>query len=363
MAKAKSEARLNFGYGAVYPRRKKDGTVRWYLDFWDHTGKRIQRVEPLAAIRDEAVLALKAAAFDEHQKRLGIAPVQRKFFRDFAPLYLETHAKVNKRSWKRDELMIRNWFLPAFGGDALQDITPLTVEKFRAQRLKKGITRSTSNRELAILKKMFNCAIDWGMAEKNPVCKVKFFSEKGTHRQRVLSPEEELRLLEACPSWLKAIVFTALQTGMRKGEVLKLRWEDVYLEKREVELRNTKNGKPRTILLNDPLFAMFMAIKDRNGHSPYVFPNPETKRPYVDIKISFKAACTKAGISDFRFHDCRHTCATRLLDAGVNIVTVRDLLGHFDVSVTQRYTNPGREQMEKAMALRGREATVRGEDL
>ncbi len=150
---------------------------------------------------------------------------------------------------------------------------------------------------------------------------------------------------------------------MRRGEILNLFWENVHLDAREIELRKTKNGKPRRIPLNENLVRMFEALKAKNGHSPYVFPNPTTKRPYFDIKHSFLAACERAGIRDFRFHDLRHTCATRLLDGGVNIVTVRDLLGHFDVSMTQRYTNPGREQMERAVALRADQTGVRPEDL
>ncbi len=209
MAKAKSEARLNLGYGAVYPRPKKDGTVRWYLQYKDHTGKWVYKLAPLAISRDQAIQALKAAVFDEQQKSLGFAPAVEMLFRELAPLYLETHAKPNKRSWRDDARKLHALFVPAFGRYALREITPLMVEQFRAHRLRTGITPATANRELALLKKMFNCAIAWEKADRNPVCKVKFFREMNK-RERVLKAEEERRLLEELPSFLKPIVFLAL---------------------------------------------------------------------------------------------------------------------------------------------------------
>lgn len=96
------------------------------------------------------------------------------------------------------------------------------------------------------------------------------------------------------------------------------------------------------------------------GKTGLVFPNPATGKPYIDVKKSFKLACGKAGIEDLRFHDLRHTFASRLVEAGVDIVTIRDLLGHFSVKMTQRYTHPGKSQKVAAVELLAEKSVPNG---
>jgi integrase len=198
---------------------------------------------------------------------------------------------------------------------------------------------------------MLNLAVDWGLSDKNPVLKVRLFSEKGTERERILSEEEETRLLAHCSDYLKSIVVTALNTGMRRGEVFNLRWKNVDLRKRMIKVEQTKSGSSRMIPINRCLFAELVKAKRGNRASEYIFPNPESGLPYTQVRRSFKNACQKAGVKELRFHDLRHTFATRLIESGADLITVRDLLGHFSVRVTQRYTHSNQDRKKEALEL------------
>ena len=371
MAKAKSKARLRLALGAVYPRKTKGGNIRWYLDYRDRSGNRIKELVPLAATQWEAVLALQEAVRKEFDAEYGLKRQREKTtFKELSAMYLEDYAKQNKKSWKDDQYRIEANMNPYFEDAELSDITPQQIEQYKAKRKAdfvlpkskkknqstkskkpKLVSPSTINREITILKKMFNLAIDWNLIEQNPVVKVKLFSEKGTKQERILKADEEPGLLLACPDYLRPIVVLALNTGMRRGEILNLRWRQVDLEGRFITVENTKGGQSRMIPINYTLFQEFAGIKAQGGSSEFVFPNPKTGKPFTEVKNSFKKACRTVGIHDLRFHDLRHSFATRLIEAGVDIVTVKELLGHFSVTVTQRYTHPGQLQKKLAVGL------------
>jgi integrase len=229
----------------------------------------------------------------------------------------------------------------------LTDLSPLLIEKYRAERLKSGVQKSTTNRELALLKKIFNLAIDWGFAAANPVLKVRFFSEKDNQKERVLSEEEEIRLLAHCSQNFKPIVITALNTGMRRNEILSLKWCEVDLKQRQILVTRTKAGRNRLIPMNDTLFEVLRSLKPVSK-SEYVFTSSRGKH-FSTIRRAFTSACLRAGIKGLRFHDLRHTFGTRLIRSGVDIVTVQHLLGHYSVTVTQRYTHTDAGQKRAAV--------------
>ena len=111
------------------------------------------------------------------------------------------------------------------------------------------------------------------------------------------------------------------------------------------------------------LRAVLSRLGPPGGKTGLVFPNPATGKPYTDVKKSFKLACRSAGVEGLRFHDLRHAFASRLVEAGVDIVTVRDLLGHFSIKVTQRYTHPGKSQKFAAVELLTQETAQNAENL
>jgi len=136
---------------------------------------------------------------------------------------------------------------------------------------------------------------------------------------------------------------------MRRGEILNLKWKQVDLAKRCIRVIHTKGGRDRVVPINALLYQELLKVKKQNVKSEYVFPNPKTGQPFTELKKSFKAACKRAGIEDLRFHDTRHSFATRLVESGADIVTVRDLLGHFSVRITQRYTHSNQKQKQRAV--------------
>jgi integrase len=262
-------------------------------------------------------------------------------------MFIENYSRVNKRSWKDDFYRLRKC-ISFFGNVYLHEVTALDVEKFKSAKLAEGLSRTTVNHYLKILKRLFNIAIEWGYAKENTVKQVKFYSEKDTQKERILTEEEEIRLSEAASQHLRPILITALNTGMRRGEILNLTWNRIDLEQRLIQVVNTKSGRNRVIPINDALFEVLKGL-ERKGD--YVFTNPETGEPYKTVRRSFKNACRKADINGFRMHDCRHSFASRLVEKNVDIVRVKELLGHSSVKVTERYTHSNQEERKRAVEL------------
>ena len=349
-ALSKNPRRWNYGFGSVYLRKTKQGRDRWYIDYQGQ-GMRAREVVKDAQVRGEALIALQAKVaeifngkFNPKRKAESLR------FTDFAEMYLNDYAKTSKRSWKTDASYLKP-MKEFFGDTFLSSITALDIEKFKTRRLEDGVTKSTVNRCLAILRRMFNLAHDWGNLNESPMRTVRFFSEKDNLKERILDPEEEPRLLDSSSQHLKAIVITALNSGMRRGEILSLKWDAVDFQNRILKVEKSKSGKQRFIEMNSSLFALMKQLRVKNPGAEYVFSNPKTGRPFAQVKTAFKAACRRAGIKGLRFHDLRHTFATRLIEAGIDIVTVRDLLGHSSVKLTERYTHSRNELKRRAVEI------------
>jgi integrase len=192
----------------------------------------------------------------------------------------------------------------------------------------------TINRELAFLRHLYTMAITWGKATENPVKKVRFAREDNG-RIRMLSLEEETRLLTHCGPQLKPLVLTALHTGFRKSELLSLTWNDVDFRRHVITVQAgyAKNGEARRVPMNDVLTTTLKAIRMNTGIDGSVFCN-RNGTPYKSFRSAFEKAVQKAGVVDFTFHDLRHNFASRLVMAGVDLPTVKELLGHKDISMT-----------------------------
>jgi integrase len=198
---------------------------------------------------------------------------------------------------------------------------------------------------------MYNVAIDWGFTRENPVRRVRFYPEKDNLKERLLAAEEEDRLLEAASAHLRPILMVALNTGMRRGEILNLNWGQISLQAREIRIENTKSGRQRVVDINSLLFKQITELKAKAANCQYVFLNPKTGKPFTKLQKSFQGACRRARIKDLRFHDLRHTFASRLIERGVDIIRVKELLGHSTVKITERYTHSNREERKKAVEL------------
>ena len=177
----------------------------------------------------------------------------------------------------------------------------------------------------------FSLAMRESFVEKNPVWKVEMFKEKP--RDRVISYEEFETLISYLPDHTVDIVTVAYYTGMRRGEILSLKWNQVNLAERVVFLEETKNEEPRSVYLNDEALEVFRRC--RFQHPEYVF--TYKGKPVTNIRRSFNRACQLAGIEDFRFHDLRRCCRTNLRKAGVDQSVSMKMLGHKTVQAHEIY--------------------------
>ncbi len=250
-------------------------------------------------------------------------------------------SKSNKRSWTRDQTSLNN-LLPFFGKTRLNAITPYLVEQYRIER-KKLVKEATINREVALLKNMLNRAVEWQFIGKNPIEDFKLYKES-TGITNFLSREECERLIDASSDTFQWIVITAIHTGMRKMEILNLKWSQVNLESGMIMLHETKNGKPRYIPLDRTMIDLLNSIPHR---SDYVFAQ-KNGEPYSWIGRAWKNATAKADVN-LRFHDLRHTFASHLVMAGVDLPTVKELLGHSSISMVMRYAHLSPEHKQKAV--------------
>ncbi len=337
--------RKNYGFGTVYKKKINKWTSKnWTIDFVNENGKRIQKVVPHAESRQEAEYALMFEVQKSFDRKFKIERRRREIgFTAFAQIYLEDYAMITKRSWKTDGYRLKN--LKEFFKDIeLREITPLMIQKFRAWRLKAGVSKVTTNREIQLLKKIFNVAIDESYLNENPATKIKLYSELDTVRDRVLSEEEEPALFKELAEHVRPLVFVALNTGMRRGELLNLKWQNVDFEKRQIKVEKTKSKKVRFIPINSVLFDKLSSLKLKSGKEQRVF-------PFTFIQTAWENARRRAGLEDLNFHDLRRTFGTRLLEAGVDIVTISKLYGHSTVLVTQRYLHPKDKLSREAVEL------------
>lgn len=323
---------------AVYPRNGK-----WYIDYYYEGVRRREIVGPVLVttkrIAEQALAIRKAeiaqGRFQFTQKNHDLK------MKEYIERYWEW-AKCNQRHPEKWTRVYLNHFLEYFRDKRLSQITPKDIEEYKILRSKE-IKPSTINRELACLKRMYSLAVNWGYANSNPVKKVKFFREDTT-KERILTLEEETKLILACCDHVLQIVVVALNTGMRIGEILNLEWNQLDLKNRVIIVEHTKNGKIRKIPINSTLRNLFVNARILGK---YVFGNGIN--PYGSIKKGFHAAIRRAGIPHLRFHDLRHTFATRLVSNGIDLATVKELLGHSTIMMTMRYTHPTPEHKINAV--------------
>ena len=333
--------------GTIYTRKYKSGIYFW-VNFVGPNG-RVRKPAEGARNEKEAAVVLQEML----QEAWDSVAVKKKCrtFEEFSELYMNTHSRQFKKSWKCDYYALNAHLKPFFGELPLDGITPFLIEQFRSKKLKEGLSAPSTNRLLALLKSMYSKAQIWNhFTGENPVKAVTLFSERDNLKQRILSPAEEEKIKEESADHLRPIIITALNTGMRKNEILSLESKRVDLERRIIEVVKTKSGMNRSIPINDVLYAVLKEQK-RISKSKYVFPHPETGEKLKTIRRSFTRAYQRANIPPLRFHDLRHTFAVRCIRAGVDIHTLKELLGNHSVTVTERYLFSGEEQKRDAVNM------------
>ena len=324
----------------------------------------------------------------------GLDPISEKrrkraaTFSLFLDKQYEPWAVANLKSAPSVMARLRKQFEPIFGDKPLTAIDPFAVERWRADRFKvtdgkRIATKATTNRDLGALRACLSKAVAWGALRDHPLRQVRQGKEDRSATVRYLTPAEETRLRDAlkarddkrrteresantfrrergyptlpeCGTYadhLTPFVLLALNTGLRRGEIFNLRWRDVDLVGANLTVggQGAKSGRTRHVPLHEKIVAVVKAWRPE-GVSPeaYVFPGDEGK-PMTSLKTSWMAIAKAAKLKHFRFHDTRHTFASKLVQAGVDLATVRELLGHSDFALTLRYAHLAAENKVAAV--------------
>jgi integrase len=336
-----------------------------------------------AQARDEARRILSEAV-------IGVLPSHSKHARDltlekFFVSEYEPWRKANRKNGKDDLRRLKVNFVDSFGKLLLTDITPVLIERWRTKRINDGIKATTVNRDIIILKAALTKAVEWEIILQHPLQKLKLLKVDATGKICYLHIDEEKRLknvLQLRDEQMKSarsrgnawrserdytylpnltpfsfadhptpMVLISLNTGLRRGELFSLRWENINLEQGTLTVTgdNAKSGKTRHVPLNAIALKAFKEWSNQAQESEWVFMNNKTGNAFTHTKRAWTSILEKAQITNFRWHDMRHHFASKLVMAGVDLNTVRELLGHADIKMTLRYAHLAPEHKAKAV--------------
>lgn len=346
--------------------RKNKKTNKWEFDYKDLRGKR--RIKKGFKTKAEAERALNKMVEDLNK---GLNPVNAKItLKEAGELYLRLHASLNCKpsTYKTYCGYLQNLLVPFFGELNINEINPILIKEFIKQMQDKGRQNSTINKYVKFISAIYNFMIDSDAATRNPVVRIKPLKEIKNDKIRALSTQEVQALL----SKTKAIypdfypmLFTALFTGMRRGELLALTWDSINWVKGKItvdknyvngKLGTPKSSKTRYVDMSDELARVLKQWRLACPCSELnlVFPNSEGKYQSADnmIKRRFIPSLNRAGIDLIRFHDLRHTYASLLLANGAPMKYVQTQLGHASITMTMDlYTHLLPEVNDKCVNL------------
>jgi integrase len=292
---------------------------------------------------------------------------------------------TSRKNPKKDINGLLTNFSEEFGKLPLSDISPLALDKWRSKRIAANIKHITVNRNIAILKALLKKAEEWGIISESPLQKYKLTRVENTAKVRYLNADEEKRLMNALTSrdeklkssrarfnkWrternypllpdlmqyhfadhLTPMILVSLNTGLRQGELFGLKWENINFDRAvlTVTADTAKSGKTRHVPINSAILEIFNKWRDQMADSDLVFASKKTGEIFNNVKKAWASLLDSARIEKFRWHDMRHHFASRLVMAGVDLNTVRELLGHSDLKMTLRYAHLAPEHKANAV--------------
>lgn len=295
--------------------------------------------------------------------------------------WLETHHKAHQKTRH-----VIEYSFVALMDKALTEITQRELEAMRVKWLAAGLKDATANRKLAALRGVLSKAVEWGIIEQHPMSKLKPMRLDNCGRVRFLSAEEEKRLRQALDDreeriraerdsankWrierrkeelpdlrarkfadhLKPMAIISLNTGLRRGELFNLTWPDIDLQQKTLTVagEGAKSDQTRHIPLNKEALETITAWKAQSTKHSIVFPS-HTGGVMDNVKKSWDGVLTVAKVASFRWHDLRHTFASKLAMKGVPLNTIRELLGHADLKMTLRYAHLAPDTKAAAVEL------------
>ena len=226
-----------------------------------------------------------------------------------------------------------------FGKLPLHRLTPMVIAQYRDLRLA-SVSSSTVRRELVVLRSALNTATrEWGISlPTNPVAAIKI-PKDNPHRTRRLEPGEQAQLLAGASDQLQRIIVLALETALRRGEILNIHKQDIDWSHRTLHIPSTKTDQPRTIPLSTTAIEALRAQLRAAQHVLPIKATPLFPLRADSLTRAFLRLCRRTGIADLRFHDLRHEATSRLFEKGLNPVEVATITGHKDTKMLMRYTH------------------------
>lgn len=334
--------------------KRADSHFWWYHFVFEgrHYQESTKTENKTVARRAEAIRKAELA-----QARAGIAkrnPVPT--LKEYAPKFLaKAKPEIRPSTYRCYALAIRT-LLPWFGSKRLNEIVAREVNEFKESRLNDGLAGASVNRDLATLRRILSLAIKDELIETTPFSahRVEFLEEN--RRERILTFTEEKLYLATANQPLRDVATVILETGLRPGEVMNLRREDVLL-KLAVPFAHVVSGKTRNAIRDVPLAGCALAVLTRRraeSEGMFLFPRRIGKgydrgQPMNELEPAHRKALRDSGITPaFRIYDLRHTYGTRFIEAGGDPLTLAKLMGHADLKTTQRYVHLSKRHLAEA---------------
>jgi integrase len=314
----------------IYQRGDRSG---FWISWTDAQGRRRYRKTDAQNITQARQIRSAELLRVEQARVLGFTPPGEESFEAIAKRYLaHQRVRLSRASLLREQVSIESHLMPFFPGKVAA-IRRSDVQRYVTKRSGE-VSPHTVQKELNSLKHLLGLAVEWEVIPFNPSQKVKS-PRVPAGRVRYLQPAELKVLIEASLDWLQPVIAIAASTGMRRSEIVSLRWMDVDMLHDRIMLSQTKNGEGRIVYLNKFAQSAFASLPFDENTKPTdkLFPGITPER----VSVAFRRICRSLGIVDFRFHDLRHTAASWLRMSGADIHTVAQLLGHKDLRMASRY--------------------------
>jgi integrase len=343
----------------------------YYLRYKDFDGKTCHR--KLGSTMDvklidakERALQLKAEISngkdpkEDTLKRKSI-PTFAEFFED---KYLP-HVKQHKRTWSNDEQMYKTHLKSEFGHLKLTAIKRESAQNLHAGLKQQGLTGSTCDHYLKLMRHALNLAVDWDIIESNQLARVKLFRECN-QIERYMNDAELGGLLKVLHTDenrpVSNLALFLLATGARNNEARQSKWDDIDVVNRlwQIPAVNSKSKKIRNVPLNDAALEVLAKV-DTQDEFEYVFVNLRSGKPYACVKKTWHRLRAAAGLPKLRLHDLRHQYASMLVNAGRSLYEVQQILGHSDPKVTTRYAHLAPSTLQAAATAAGDKLRYRAE--
>lgn len=322
-------------------------------------GKRIHRVigyESDGTTRVQVEEVIAQIKSDAKNNRLNL-PQNRKThlkFYEASKIYIECLKSTNGKSVEKKEQQLRMYLVPFFKNYIVSQISTFDIEKYKHERSKTNISKSTINREIQTLSHMLNCLVEWGKIPFKS-CKIKKFKENNA-RITYLTQEQCNRILEIASRYpnpyIYPFILIGLETAMRRSEILSIELKNIHLDRKMIYIPQAKAGEREQPITNNLVHFLEKYIPMIDSSQPYLFPSKNSKSGHLEwIDKAFRAVIKEAGLDPKVIvrHTLRHTAITHLVQAGVDLPTVQRISGHKTIQMVIRYSHQNGAHIEAAM--------------